>query len=162
VPEQERPHKEHIRHEAVTMALYVAICLLAALAALKGTVLEHGVVFELVWGTTVGLALAHMFAFLLAGRLIEGRRITAATRATILAQLVGAAAVALLVTIAIVLVPTSDELDAARVDLAVIIGITGYVVSRNVARTRLRAVLFAIIVTAVGLAVAAIKYWVGH
>src|SRR3954449_3567473 len=72
-------HGEHLRHEALTMALYVSICLLAALASLKDTALTHGLVFELVWGTTLGLAAAHLFAFLLAGRLIEGRPISPPT-----------------------------------------------------------------------------------
>lgn len=49
-----------LRKEACTMALYVAICLLAALSAVS----EHGDTdeldaFKIVWGTTVGLAVAH-------------------------------------------------------------------------------------------------------
>ena len=59
---------KHLRHEAITMALYVATCLLAALAALTNAVLTRGVVFELIWTTTIGLAIAHLFAFLVAGR----------------------------------------------------------------------------------------------
>ena len=41
--------------------VYVAICLLAALAAVSESAAEDHV-FEIVWGTTVGLALAHWFA----------------------------------------------------------------------------------------------------
>lgn len=156
-PEPSHSDTEHLRHEAFTMALYVSICLLAALEALNDTVLSHGVVFELVWGTTLGLALAHLFAFLLAGRLVEGRRISAATRATALAQMTGAATVAILTTAVIVLVPTRDELDAARYDLVALIGIIGYLVARHSARGRLRAVVFAACVVVIGLAVALVK-----
>ena len=145
------------------MALYVSICLLAELAAIHVTVLEHGVVFELVWGTTVGLALAHMFSFLLAGRWVEGRRIGAQTRATALAQLAGATGVAIVVSAVIIVVPMSVELDAARYDLAAVIGVIGYVIARRAAANQLRAVLFAVAVVVVGLAVAGLKQWLaGH
>jgi hypothetical protein len=55
--------RDHLRKEAWTMALYVTICLLAALTALENVVAVPGQVFGLVWGTTIGLALAHLFAF---------------------------------------------------------------------------------------------------
>jgi hypothetical protein len=143
------------------MALYVSLCLLAELEAVHDSALHHGVVFALVWGTTIGLALAHLFAFLLAGRLVEGRRIGAHTRATALADLAGAASVAVIVSIVVVAVPTSLELDAARYDLAGLIGIIGYLVARRAGVRPLRAVLFALAVTIVGLAVAALKQWLG-
>jgi hypothetical protein len=40
------------------MARYVTICLLAALTALENVVAAPGRVLGLVWGTTIGLALA--------------------------------------------------------------------------------------------------------
>jgi hypothetical protein len=153
---------DHLRHEGVTMALYVAVCLLAALAALANSVLTRGVVFEVVWTTTLGLAIAHLFAFLLAGRLIEGGKITKETRSATYAQMSGALLVAALVTAAVVVVPTTDELDAARVDLAAIIGVIGYLVARNASHNRIRATMFAIVVTLIGIGVAALKHWVTH
>ena len=51
------------RREAYTMALNVAICLLAALAAVSEPAPDEDArTFELVWGTTVGLALAGFIA----------------------------------------------------------------------------------------------------
>ena len=143
------------------MALYVSICLLAELAALDDSALHRGVVFAVVWGTTMGLALAHLFAFLLAGRLIEGKHIGAITRATAIAQLAGGAGVAVIVSVVIVAVPTSVELDAARYDLAAVIGVIGYVVARRADASRARAVVFAVIVTITGVSVAALKQWLG-
>ena len=145
------------------MALYVSICLLAELAALDDSALHRGVVFAVVWGTTMGLALAHLFAFLLAGRLIEGKHIAAITRATAIAQLAGGAGVAVIVSVVIVAVPTSVELDAARYDLAAVIGVIGYVVARRARAdaSRARAVVFAVIVTITGVSVAALKQWLG-
>ena len=53
------------------MALYVAVCLIAALTALANVTAVPGHILGLVWGTTVGLALAHVFAFRIAGRLVH-------------------------------------------------------------------------------------------
>jgi hypothetical protein len=54
---------DHLRKEGWTMALYVAICLIAALTALANVTAVPGHIIGLVWGTTVGLAVAHVFAF---------------------------------------------------------------------------------------------------
>ncbi len=153
--------RRQLRLEALTMALYVAICLLAELAALSEDALHHGVVFVLVWGTTIGLAVAHLFAFLIAGGFAEGKRIGRQTRAIALAQLGGAAAVAVTVSAVLVFVPTSVELDAARYDLAAVIGVIGYLVARHAGVRPLRALLFAITVVIVGLGVAALKQRLG-
>jgi hypothetical protein len=67
----DRVHLEHLRKEGWTMALYVAICLIAALSALQNVVAVSWHVLGLVWGTTVGLVLAHVFAFRIAGRLVH-------------------------------------------------------------------------------------------
>ena len=47
-----------LRKEASTMALYVAVCLLAALTALPEPA-AHAKVTPLIWGVTVGLAVVH-------------------------------------------------------------------------------------------------------
>ncbi len=145
------------------MALYVAICLLAALATLDGVPVVRGNVFVLVWGTTLGLALAHLFAFRIAGRVIEQGQWSTEIRAASAAQLAGAAAVAVLVSVVIVVVPTDVELDAARYTLSGLIGAVGYGVARNASRSRLRAALFALGVVAVATAVAVLKNrLIGH
>ena len=48
-------HPDHLRKEGWTMALYVAICLIAALTALANVTAIPGHIMGLVWGTTVGL-----------------------------------------------------------------------------------------------------------
>jgi hypothetical protein len=53
------------------MAPYVAICLIAALTALANVTAIPGHIIGLVWGTTVGLTVAHVFAFRIAGRLVH-------------------------------------------------------------------------------------------
>ena len=60
------------RKEGFTMALYVSVCLLAALTGLPDRADRHLLdVLGIVWGTTIGLALAHWFAFRLSARLVE-------------------------------------------------------------------------------------------
>jgi hypothetical protein len=107
------------RREAYTTALYVAICLLAVLIALADRPdRAHLSAFKLIWGTTIGLALAHWFAFRVSARLVGagtfGRRDAEAAAA----QLVGALAVAVLATVPVVVLPAGSELDVVRLLLA--------------------------------------------
>jgi len=61
-------HRVELRKEALTMALYVAICLLASLIVIPESTAEHSNLIGLTWGITVGLALAHWFAFRVSAR----------------------------------------------------------------------------------------------
>lgn len=65
----ERHESGHERREAFTMTLYTSITLLGALTV-TGRHQSDVNVFAIVWGTTVGLALAHWFAFSFAVRLV--------------------------------------------------------------------------------------------
>ncbi len=154
--EHEEPARE-LRKEAYTMGLYVAICLLAALAAV-GDHLDHEVdVFEIVWGTTLGLALAHWFAFRVSARLVASGAFGAHDAAVSAAQLVGAVAVAVIVTVPVILLPSSSELDAARLVLAVFIGLVGYAVARGGGANVVRSVLYGVAILFVAGVVAVVK-----
>ena len=65
----------------------------------------HVRVLALVWGVTIGLALAHIFAFRVSARLVAAGRVGPHDAGAVGAQLVGAAAVALLATIPVFLLP---------------------------------------------------------
>src|SRR3954451_1397026 len=73
-----------VRHEAVTMVLYVSVVLIAELAAIPEKHFTDGQVtgpvggdlLAVVWGTAVGLAVAHWFAFGLAAPAFRGARPT--------------------------------------------------------------------------------------
>ena len=108
--------------------------------------------------TTVGLALAHVFAFRIAGRLVHQGDLPKADRIVSMVQMVSAAAVAVIVSIPILLAPTVSELNWARYTCAGIIGVVGYLVARGASRGRIRAVLFGLGVLAVAFAVAALKH----
>ena len=94
---------DEARREAYTTALYVAICLLAVLTAVADRPESgHLSVFELVWGTTIGLTLAHWFAFRLSARLVGAGAFGRHDAEAAAAQLGGALAVAVLATVPVV------------------------------------------------------------
>ena len=150
--------------EGYTMALYVTICLLAALTAVSEDVRAgHTQVLTLMWGTTVGLALAHWFAFRMSAQLVTGGSFDAHDVRLSLAQLAGAAAVAALVTVPVLLLPASAELDAARILLGLVLGGVGWEVARRNGASTWRAAVYAGLTLAAGLAVALVKNVVsGH
>jgi hypothetical protein len=151
-------HPDHLRKEGWTMALYVAICLIAALTALANVTAVPGHIMGLVWGTTVGLAVAHVFAFRIAGRLVHDGELPKADRIISVVQMAAAAAVAAIVSVPVLLAPTVNEITWARYTCAAIIGIAGYLVARGAERSRIRSILFGIAVLAGAFAVAALKH----
>ena len=76
--------RTEIFREAVTMVLYVSVVEIAELAALPESHFSNGQVtgavggqlLAIVWGTAVGLAIAHWFAFRLAAPAFRGHRPT--------------------------------------------------------------------------------------
>lgn len=140
------------------MALYVAICLLAALSAVS----EHAAsdqldAFKIVWGTTVGLAVAHWFAFRVSARLVASGTIRRHDAAAAGAQLAGAAAVALLATIPVLVLPRSVEFDVVRLVLACFIALVGYAVARSSGGSGGRSMVYAASVLVVATVVAVVK-----
>ena len=151
-------HPDHLRKEAWTMALYVAICLIAALTALANVAAIPGHIVGLVWGTTVGLAVAHVFAFRIAGRLVHAGDLPRADRIISLVQLAAAAAVALVVSVPVLLAPPVNEVTWARYTCAAIIGVVGYLVARGAQRSRIQSMLFGLGVLVAAVIVAALKH----
>jgi hypothetical protein len=144
--------------EASVMGLYVAVCLLAALIAL-GENADHGHVraFGLVWGTTMGLALAHAFAFRLSARLGAGGELTREDAQIVLAQLAGATFVATIATVPVVLFGSTAEFDVARTVLSIFIGAVGYAVGRLSGAGQMRSIVYGGAVLALAVVVALMK-----
>jgi hypothetical protein len=152
-----RGHAVELRREAYTMALYVAICLLAALIALPDSPVTRGQVIGIIWGVTVGLAAAHWFAFRVSARLVGAGSIGEQDIELAVAQLAGAAAVALLVSIPVLILPPSVELQVAEFELAALIALVGYTVARRGGARQARAIVYALAMLAVGVGIAALK-----
>jgi hypothetical protein len=158
----------------MTMVLYLSVVLLAALVALPtgsesqegghdgGGVHGLGLV-GLVWGTTIGLALAHWFAFRLSARAFGGGRVSERDLTVGLTQMAGAVSVASLCTIPALMFGDADDVQATAWVLAVIVGGAGYFVARVAGRTRAQSVARSVVVMALGLTVAAVKnFLLGH
>jgi hypothetical protein len=160
-PVIQRAQQEHVRKEAFTTILYVSVCLQAALAAVDDA---HPVpLIELIWGTTIGLAIAHWFAFHLSARYVAGGEFHEHDAAAGAAQLVGAALVAALATLAVLLLPASVELQVIRLGLAGVIGGIAFAVARSAGAAKVRSILYASVMLLIGLAVALVKnYLLGH
>ncbi len=148
------------------MALYVSIVLLATLAALPaGPDGEHEPVdgpvgIELVailWGTTVGLALAHSFAFVVATQGLGGGRLRERDLKEATAEVGGAAFVAAVASAPVLLLSEEAEQQVVPFVLALIIGVVGYLVERYNGRTRLASVVFGVVTLLAGLLAAAAK-----
>ena len=150
-------HRVELLKEAFTMALYVAICLLAALIALPESAVEHTDLAGLVWGVTVGLALAHLFAFRLSARLVGAGAVRREDVESGGVQLLGAAAIALPASVVVLLLPTSAELEVVELLLAGFIALTGFAVARGSGAGLLRSLVYAAAMLVVAVLIAVLK-----
>lgn len=148
------------------MVLYLSIVLLAELVALPtghddaGGPVQGPVGWELVailWGTTIGLALAHWFAFRLATQGLRRGPLGKWDRLQALSELAGAAFVAASASVSVLLFQDEIEQQAVPFVLALIIGGVGYLVERASGRSRATSLLFGVIALVLGLAVATLK-----
>lgn len=156
-------HQRHeLRREGATMALYVSVVLLAELAALPAEHFPEGWgIVALIWGTTLGLALAHWFAFTVASSALTDGKVVRQDMEVGAAGVVGALAVALVATVPELLLATRD---AERVLLfvpAAFIGFGGFLVARAGDRSVRRSLLWALGFVFVGIVVASLKLWLG-
>jgi hypothetical protein len=157
-------HSTELVKEGSTMALYVAICLLATLTALPDTTLHDTAdLLGLIWGTTIGLALAHWFAFHVSSRLVARGTVRVHDAQAALVQVAGAALVGVLSTLAVLLTPDSAEHDVVRLVLAAFIASIGYLVAKETGASRRRSVLYALTVLIAAFGVVLVKnLLIGH
>jgi hypothetical protein len=155
-------HAAHLRREAVTMGLYVSITLLAALTATIGENTSKREVLAIVWGTTVGLALAHWLAYGVAVRVVHPTKENRHLDRQLVAQLGAAATVAAIATIPVLVLPDHLGAPGARFATAATMGVVTYAEGRTFGASRAKAVGFALVALVLGLTVAGIKYGLGH
>ncbi|WP_051510287.1 hypothetical protein [Intrasporangium oryzae] len=156
-------HELGLRRDALTMALYVALCLLGALSLLDGSLGGDRLqIVATIWGITIGLVLAHLFAFVASAHVVGSGRLHPHDREAALAHLAGGTAVAVLATVAVLLVPDAAELFIVRLVLSVFIGSVGYLMRRAVGASRPRAFLFALVLMAGAALIAQVKVNLSH
>ncbi|MFT4468747.1 hypothetical protein ACMX2H_02460 [Arthrobacter sulfonylureivorans] len=156
VPRQHEERQE-LRQEALSTALYVAICLLAALIALPNAAADRLPLLGVVWGVTIGLALAHWFAFRVSARLFGAGKIRQHDLEFGAVQLAGAAAVAVLGSIPALLLPQFLAARGVALTLAALIAAVGFFVARGGGATRFRSTCYAGIILVIALGVAELK-----
>jgi hypothetical protein len=99
-----------------------------------------------------------LFAFRIAGRLVHEGRLPKSDQIVGAVQLGAAAAVAVLVSIPVLIAQPANELDWARYSCAGVIGVVGYGAARGAEQGRMRALIFGIAVLVVAIVIAAIKH----
>jgi hypothetical protein len=117
----------------------------------------HTHVIGLIWGVTVGLALAHWFAFRVSARMVGAGSVRPHDVKSAGAQLAGAAGVAVLASVPVVLFPESVELELVELLLAAFIALVGFAVARGGGATLARALVYALLVLVVAVAIALVK-----
>lgn len=149
-------------HEAVTMALYVGLSLLAVLVALPpGTHLSETDLAVTVLMTAVALLLAHAVAFRLSSRLVNKGLLDDAGRRLLAAQLVGGLATAVVASVPVFLLGP-DGIRVSEFLLLAFVAATGYRAARSVPASRTRALAYVGFLVLVVLAVLFVKSLVGH
>lgn len=150
-------HDLELRREASSMSLYVSIVLLSGLSILNSdNPPQRGEVLLLVAGTTVGLVVAHAFAAWVFTYVMREHIDRHASTHVLVGQLAGALGIGAVAMAAVVLAPTSVELEVARFTVAAVIAAQVYFGSRT-ANPRRTAALHAVVALVAGCAVAALK-----
>jgi hypothetical protein len=161
-----QPHERaELFREATIMVLYVSVVEIAELAALPESHMAGGHVtgatgsqlLDILWGTAVGLALAHWFAFRLAAPAFRGDRVTKLDTHIGLAQVAGAMCVAALSSVPVLLLSPVRAQETTGYVPAVVIGVVGYLVARTTGRARVPAVLYGLTALTLGVLVALAK-----
>jgi hypothetical protein len=135
----DREHRQELLREATVMVLYVSVVEIAALAALPEKHFTHGLVtgavgdqlLGILWGTAVGLALAHWFAFGLAAPAFRGERPSHLDAQIGLAQLAGAILVAALSSVPVLLFSNVRAQETTGDVPALLVGVVGYLGPRE-------------------------------
>jgi hypothetical protein len=157
--------RAEIFREAITMVLYVSVVEIAELAALPESHLARGNVsgpvgaqlLAIVWGTAVGLAAAHWFAFRLAAPAFRGERPTRQDTYIGLAQVGGAMFVAVVSSLPVLALSDVRAQEFTGDVPALLIGIIGYLIARHTGRSRIASLFYGLTVLALGVVVAIVK-----
>jgi hypothetical protein len=159
------PEHAEILREAVTMVLYVSVVEIAELAALPAQHAAGGHVdgpvgaqlLAIIWGTAVGLAIAHWFAFRLAASAFRGDRVTGLDTRIGVAQVGAAVFVAAVSSLPVLFFDDVRAQEFTGVVPAILIGVVGYLIARESGRSRLAGALYGTTALVVGLLVATVK-----
>jgi hypothetical protein len=143
--------------EAMTMALYVSLVLCGEFVTLRGHLESAAFALSVIWGTAVGLTLAHVFAFNLAGMLVEREAFRRQAPAVAIAQVLAAGAVAVALSLPFAVLDLSQALTLDQYIVAGFIGGTGWGIAHAAGRSGLQALAVGFFMLALGVAVVLVK-----
>ncbi len=151
-----------LRREADMMGFYVSIALLAALTTGNDHQAHSQLdVLGVVWGTTIGLALAHWFAIVVSARLVRDPDLHHTPMEVLASQMGMGVAIAIASTTAVLILPEDLERLGARVTAALFIAVIVQVESIAGGSTLRRAVSLGVLALVVALTIATFKWFIG-
>lgn len=155
-------HRREWLREAVTMALYVSLSLLAVLVALPpGQQLSETDLALTVLVTSIALLFAHAVAFRLSSRLVNKGLLDDVGRKLLAAQLAGGLATAVIASAPVFLLGSAG-IRISEFLLLAFVAVTGYRAARSVPASRTRSLAYVGVLVLVVLAVLFVKSLVGH
>ncbi|MCU0301817.1 MAG: hypothetical protein MUF35_09485 [Candidatus Nanopelagicales bacterium] len=157
-------HRRALAREFFASALYVALVLLAALVALPRDRLpsDHAVLATL-FGTALGLVLAHFVAFRFAAHFTaEAGRADTPLFQEAVAGLAGGLLVALIAAVPYVLFSGDDALLGSLIALATLPAVMGGAIARLRGRSRTQALVAAGLALVAAMVVVYVKDFLGH
>jgi hypothetical protein len=156
-------HRREFWREAVTMALYLSLSLLAVLLAVPtSTATVEGDPVGLVFLTAVGLLVAHLLAFSISSRLVSRGVLDAQARLIAFAQIVGGLVVVALVTLPLLLFDAPMSLRIAQGLMLALVALVGFLAARQADVSMVRALVYVAAVVASVVIVLLLKAVVGH
>ena len=158
-----RHEREQLR-EAITMALYIGVSLLAVLLATPTDYVDDSRtrVATTVALTALGLVLAHQLAYRLSTRLLNRGVLDAESLAILRAQLLGGLPVVAIAAVPVLLFGGQTGVLVAEVLLLAVVAAVGYLTARSAGASSRRVLLNVAGVLVVVGAVLALKVAVGH
>lgn len=143
--------------EGVMMAVYVSLSLLAVMIAWPGDIGAAAVAV-----TSLGLVLAHRFAFRISTQLVNEGRLDAEHLEVLGAQLVGGLLVTVVAMLPLLVLEGETSVLVAELLLVAFIGAAGYAAARSRSAPPLRAAFYMARVIGLALLVIAVKTFSAH
>jgi hypothetical protein len=151
------------RRAIATMVLYVSVVLMGAIATVPAADLDEDVaVAAVIWGSALGLALAHWFAFNASAHLFRGEGIAPEDVREGIWEAVAALGVAVVATVPLLLLDDTVGAAVSLVALAALVTAVAFVASRHGGLSRTRALLRGGVTLVLAVIVAGVKIWIGH
>ncbi len=161
-PSRREGADSHVWRESAAIGLYLAIVLLAVHLGLGGD-RRAGEDLRLMLGTSLGLGVAHIFAFSVTAMLASGGKFAARDRAAFVAIALTVVAIAVLESVPYVFLSDADDASSASaLVLWVVIGVTVYGRARGEGADARRAIVFTAITLVVAAGVVVTKFVLTH